>query len=732
MRLALPALAIMLGAALAGPAGAANHALLVGVSDYDETIGLSDLRGPANDVRLLRDALSQRGDFDVTVLADGVEGGARPTRAAILGALADLADRAGEGELVYIHLSGHGTRQRDAEGDESDGLDEVFLPADTARAAPGTGTIPNAIRDEELGAAVAAIRAAGADVWFVLDSCHAGSGLRAGGTGIAARFVDPAALGVDLSGTRGAGAAAPALDGPGGADLPGGYIAFYSARSDEVAREVELVPDAASGNGWYGLFTAKLAARLAEGDAITYRQLFQAVMDDMAGADIPGAARLQTPLWEGTMIDATVLGGRKTAGLRQFAVTGSEVSAGRLHGLTENTIVALVADAAAAPDQVLGHAQVEAPDATTAFLAPVAADCTAEADAPCPRLAALPGGAAFARVVARPVDLVVTLSPPTDLATGAPLPPDDPRAGALNRALDAVAESGAARVEIAASGADIPVAAHDGALWFGQAVGIGDSPVGLSWAPGQGDLAPLLVRIWRAEEVARMLESVGADGSALFGSPVEVALSRSETAMTGRPRSVADLRGIVEECRRALASARAEPWPAGDTLKQCDQLAVEARGLVDGPPRDINRIHIDSQFCIETAYQRLDGIARPALVGQPITICADCPNGETGIVQKAGFERLFVVVTEAQDNAEALDLRGLLETCEGGTGATRSAGAAEAAAFLSGIARQGATRGSLGALGLSNIWVEGWHWTVLPRSEAIRRAEGTAGTTEPD
>ena len=345
MRLALPALAIMLGAALAGPAGAANHALLVGVSDYDETIGLSDLRGPANDVRLLRDALSQRGDFDVTVLADGVEGGARPTRAAILGALADLADRAGEGELVYIHLSGHGTRQRDAEGDESDGLDEVFLPADTARAAPGTGTIPNAIRDEELGAAVAAIRAAGADVWFVLDSCHAGSGLRAGGTGVAARFVDPAALGVDLSGTRGAGAAAPALDGPGGADLPGGYIAFYSARSDEVAREVELVPDAASGNGWYGLFTAKLAARLAEGDAITYRQLFQAVMDDMAGADIPGAARLQTPLWEGTMIDATVLGGRKTAGLRQFAVTGSEVSAGRLHGLTENTIVALVADA---------------------------------------------------------------------------------------------------------------------------------------------------------------------------------------------------------------------------------------------------------------------------------------------------------------------------------------------------------------------------------------------------
>ena len=44
-----------------------------------------------------------------------------------------MAARATAGDPVYIHLSGHGTRQGDPEGDETDGLDEVFLPADTGR-----------------------------------------------------------------------------------------------------------------------------------------------------------------------------------------------------------------------------------------------------------------------------------------------------------------------------------------------------------------------------------------------------------------------------------------------------------------------------------------------------------------------------------------------------------------------------------------------------------------------
>lgn len=707
-------------------AWAKAYALLVGVSDYDNDIGLADLRGPANDVILLRDVLQGRGDFEITVLADQVPGGARPTRAAILQALSDITQGLKDGDFVYIHMSGHGTRQRDAEGDETDGLDEVFLPADTARADPGSGVIPNAIRDEELGAAVAAMRARGADVWFILDSCHSGSGLRAGGPDMASRFVDPAVLGLDLSGIATAPASSP-LSGPGDDDLPGQYLAFYAAQSSEVAREIELVPGAASGNGWFGLFSAKLAARLSDGAVMSYRQLFQAVLSDLNDSSVPGAARLQTPLWEGNMIDATVLGGRDTTGIRQFAVTGDVIEAGRLHGLRDGAVVALVDDATAGAGASVGFAQIEDADATTAYLAPVAAGCVPDAALPCPRLDALPTAARYARLVASPVDLTVALAQPVDLSTGLLLPETHPLAQALQAAVAEVNDAGQARIEVTVTGADLAVGLRDGRLWFGQNIGIGSTPVGLAWEPGDGPLAAVLLRIYRAEEVARLLAGVAEGGSVLFGNPVEVALTKADTVMLDRPQQVSNLRDIRRECQRALRDAAVTEFPDGGDLNQCDQVVIRAQSLLDGPARDVNRIHIDSQFCIDTAYQRLDGSAQSAVIGAPLTVCADCPDGADRVVQKAGFERMFVVVTEAVDNAEALDLRGLLENCQAPGGATRSGAAAQsAAAFLGSMARRDATRGSFGAMGISNIWVEPFRWTVLPRGEAIARAQSAA------
>ena len=194
----LPALWLMIFVCLAVCARAETRALLVGVSDYDDSIGLADLKGPANDVALLRRVLKDRGVSDITTLTNGSDGGTAPTRAAILGAFANLAEISKKGDFVYIHLSGHGTRQNDLGGDETDGLDEVFLPSDTARAEPGAGTIPNALVDDEIGRAVDAIRASGADVWLVMDSCHSGSGLRTAAPGTASRYVDPATLGVQV------------------------------------------------------------------------------------------------------------------------------------------------------------------------------------------------------------------------------------------------------------------------------------------------------------------------------------------------------------------------------------------------------------------------------------------------------------------------------------------------------------------------------------------------------
>ncbi|MBB97459.1 MAG: hypothetical protein CML68_23025 [Rhodobacteraceae bacterium] len=237
------------------PLAAELRAVLVGVSDYELDVGLADLRGPANDVRLMADVLTRRGADHITLLADGVEAATRPTRAAILGALAAEAEASAPGNFVYIHLGGHGTRQHDQTGDETVRQDEVFLPIDAAATERGSGVIPNAIVDEELGAAIDAIRARGANVWLALDSCHSGTGTRMAVAGL--RHVDPAAPGLDLVMSD---LSEPELIRPGGGNLPGGYLAFYTAQSTEFAREVNMAPEGEPAEV-EGLFTAKVAAR---------------------------------------------------------------------------------------------------------------------------------------------------------------------------------------------------------------------------------------------------------------------------------------------------------------------------------------------------------------------------------------------------------------------------------------------------------------------------------------
>ncbi|MEO0911013.1 MAG: caspase family protein, partial [Pseudomonadota bacterium] len=341
---------------------AKTTALLIGVSDYDETIGLADLRGPVNDVKLMRDALQSRGVTDIRILADGIEGSARPTRNEIMSALAKLANEAADGDLYIIHMSGHGTRQPDDNDDEADGYDELFLPADVTRAEPGARQIPNAIVDEELGNAIDLIRKTGADVWFIMDACHSGTGLRAGGLNTADRYIDPSVLGISGVTSSNAGKNDDKLivDRQKPDNLQGKLIAFYSAQADELAREVDFssvdssdtAPTNPDQNNWFGLFTAKLANRILSAGSISYRQLFQGIMADMNSTNVPGAARLQTPHWEGDLIDAVVLGGSDTVDVRQYQVDFDMLSAGAVHGIEIGTILELAAASATSSKMV--------------------------------------------------------------------------------------------------------------------------------------------------------------------------------------------------------------------------------------------------------------------------------------------------------------------------------------------------------------------------------------------
>ena len=180
--LAATALAV-LATGFAAPAWArTNYAVLMAVTAYPNLPPKNALIGPNHDAKLVREYLTTRAPikFDaanVTILADGLDGAnASPTRAEILATLAELADKAQPGDFVYLHYSGHGSQQPTLTPEtETDGLDEILLPADSAPWDKQAKRMPNALLDDEIGVALDAVRDKGAFVWIVVDACHSGS-----------------------------------------------------------------------------------------------------------------------------------------------------------------------------------------------------------------------------------------------------------------------------------------------------------------------------------------------------------------------------------------------------------------------------------------------------------------------------------------------------------------------------------------------------------------------------
>ena len=187
------------------PAWAENHALLIGASTYPNLKEEFWLKGPANDVALVQTYLTTAAPVpfapeNVVVLADGVAGTSAPTLNAIRTAFADLAGKAQAGDFVYLHFSGHGSQAPAKDpSTELDGLDELFLPVDIGPWNDTVGEVENALVDDEIGQMIDAIRAKGAHVWAVFDSCHSGTATRAAPFGeeeVRVRQLPPDALGL--------------------------------------------------------------------------------------------------------------------------------------------------------------------------------------------------------------------------------------------------------------------------------------------------------------------------------------------------------------------------------------------------------------------------------------------------------------------------------------------------------------------------------------------------------
>lgn len=154
------------GLAVANPLFAANRALLIGVGNYKPEIG--PLPGIEKDMALANEFAGLIGfkPNEIKVLFNQ-----NATLGNIKAAFNTWLKEAGPNDKVFIYFSGHGAQVPDTNGDEEDGLDELWVTYDTA-INPQRHLI-NYLLDDEVDEMVSSL--ASKNVLIVLDSCHSGS-----------------------------------------------------------------------------------------------------------------------------------------------------------------------------------------------------------------------------------------------------------------------------------------------------------------------------------------------------------------------------------------------------------------------------------------------------------------------------------------------------------------------------------------------------------------------------
>jgi hypothetical protein len=342
------------------PAEAQRRALLVGCTRYPNLRQDWWLRGPANDVILMRTLLTQTFRFPddaIVTLAEGADTDA-PTRDHIEREFGKLARNARAGDQIVIFLSGHGSQQPDQPPfDEDDGVDETFLPADAGYWDRTKRTVENAIVDDELSRWLDAIGRTGARVWLIADSCCSGTLIRGRGRSVP-RWVPPGELiPEDVSHDEKAKAAEPrnkSIEDLGRLD---GLVALSAAPPDGAAFE-EPLPG--SDDPYYGRLTYTLFQVCHAGHApLTYWELARRICLNYDARQWYGPA----PMLEGRDQDRArlVLGERDPKPCR-FELTrdhrgGYQLKAGALHGLTAGSILAVKGSA---PEAVAGQVRIVA------------------------------------------------------------------------------------------------------------------------------------------------------------------------------------------------------------------------------------------------------------------------------------------------------------------------------------------------------------------------------------
>ncbi len=643
------ALAALAAAMLAPPAAAqksdakpARHALLVGVSKYPNLEERYQLRGPANDVLLMRDLLRKQFGFpaeNITVLAEHQGPERLPTRAHIAREYARLARVVRPGDQVVIFMAGHGSQQPEdpnSKDPEPDGLDEIFLPRDVGRWDGATGKVVNAITDDEIGAWLKAIQDKKASVWVIFDACHSGTMIR--GVNERTRQASPdKALGIPKAALQAARERAAKRDGGkvertrGGAPavrpknaVPGGVVAFYACQDTEVTVEQDLPANSADAKP-YGLLTytlARVLTRAAESSTrpLTYKELAQRIAAHYSsvGRSSP------TPLIEGKNEerDREILGDKVWPGRSNFRLVrkGSSVTlnAGAVHGITAGTVLAVYPP----PDAKDADRQMGLVKVTR--LKTLSAEVEAYEDRENPARGELTDGC---RCEVVSVDygsqrLRVALDPQDD--AGRPLTAADRKrlAGELAR----LGKQGLALLEVVPDikKADWLVRLHAGKVYlvpaaeWSRGAGTGKSPL-FGPYPRKGklvdELKDSLTRIARAEALKKLAEAPGTGlGGGRVKLQVELLRFRDETDRKGQPLA----------------------WESeGLVLHKGDRIGMRLRN--DSPfPADVTVLYINSGYGIDDWFPQSGELNRlppgGTLTVPPVEITAETSGLENVVI----------------------------------------------------------------------------------------------------
>jgi hypothetical protein len=106
------------------------------------------------------------------------------TKAGIVSAFQTLTQSCQPNDIVYIHYSGHGQQMKDIGNDESDALDECWIPYDAYRKPCDKYSGEKHLVDDEVNVLLSNIRnkiGVGGKMLVVVDACHSGDATRGQG-----------------------------------------------------------------------------------------------------------------------------------------------------------------------------------------------------------------------------------------------------------------------------------------------------------------------------------------------------------------------------------------------------------------------------------------------------------------------------------------------------------------------------------------------------------------------